>query len=140
MRASPFDWTVGDRLEKLEQLYRREGGKAEAVALALGCSRRAVVNKAEKMGWGKERRARRKAERVKPYYGKERRSLPKGQLSDDQLIAQAMAAGRVRQVAPGLAAGLSYWERAAGRVASPIAANYRSFNYGGAGRRAGLAI
>lgn len=130
MRKSPFDWTVGDRLNVLERLYRAEGRKAEEVAAIIGCTRKAVVLKAARLGWGSERRQRRKEARVTPPR-KVKRTPPATQLTDAELIALAVSEGRVSVLQPGRAAGLSAWERAAGMVA-PAAekANYRNFRFG----------
>lgn len=128
-RKSPFDWTVGDRLDLLERLYRTEGRKAEEVAALIGCTRKAVVLKAARLGWGSERRQRRKDERVTPPR-KVRRPPPSTQLTDEQLVAIALSQGRVRVLPVGRAAGLSSWERAAGMVAPAGETNYRNFRFG----------
>lgn len=131
MRAAPFVWT-DERLTVLETLYRQQRRKAEAVAAVLGCSRKAVVNKAGDLGWGAERRAARRAARVKPFYGKERRALAVVGRSDAELIADALAAGRVRVLPAGFAAGLSSWERAVGYAAPPPGVEWNGRKFGAA--------
>lgn len=127
MRAAPFEWTPA-RLEVLETLYRVAGQRSATVAGVLGCSVKSVVRKAGELGWGAERRVARRAARVKPFYGKERTARAAAvSRSDAELIAEAIAAGRVRTVAAGTAAGITAWERAMGRTAPPPGAEFNAY-------------
>lgn len=128
MRTAPFEWTA-ERLALLEKLYLQEGGLAEVVAAALGCSRRAVVRKATALGWGaKRRQARREARKYRNYY-KPVRVVGR---SDAELIAEALRAGRVTVLPAGTAAGLSRWERAMGYAAPPPGVDFNGRRFGAA--------
>lgn len=138
MRSTPFEWTP-ERLEVLEKLYRVAGQRSDTVGSVLGCSAKSVVRKAGELSWGAERRAARRAARVKPFYGKERAARA-GAISrpDAELIAEAVAAGRVRVVEPGIAAGLSAWERATGYAVPPPGVEFNGPRFG-APKKADLA-
>ncbi|MDB5458133.1 MAG: hypothetical protein JWP92_3718 [Caulobacter sp.] len=118
-RTSPFVWT-DDRLDQLKRLYLVEVGAAEAVAAVIGCSRKAVVQKANLLGYGAERRAVRKAMAKRPRRCRRKAVVLVGPAATDaELVAAAVAAGRVTILPAGHACGTSTWERAMGVTARP---------------------
>ncbi len=144
MSAAPFVWT-SDRVSRLRQLYLSEVRSAGDIAAVLGCEVRVVIRKIHRLGLTKDRpqgarlaevraaaamaRARLAVVRVEAAKAAEAEAAARPVVSDAQLIAEAVAAGRVTIVPPGLAAGVSAWEHATGYVAmaAPPAPRTRRF-------------
>lgn len=126
MRAAPFDWSE-ERVLRLRALYAAPVASAESAAMALGCTVRCVVLKAGRLGLGNERREARHALAKRP---RRTRRMIGG--TDGDLIAAAVAAGRVRVVPAGIAAGLSAWERAMGYTAPAGQVEFNGGRHGGA--------
>lgn len=147
MPAEAFDWSQGDRVATLRQLYLVELKSAGEIADVLGCRVRSVIRKVQRLELAKLRPAgtrlaelrRDAAKGSARAAGLRRLELARREqvravvsVADADLIALAVAAGKVTVVPPGCAAGISAWERATGYIAPPP-----SFDYGG--RRFGAA-
>lgn len=124
MRAAAFEWTA-ERVARLRALYASPNASAESAATALGCAVRTVVLKASRLGLGAERREARHAVAKRPA-----RRVISGR-TDGELIAAAIAAGRVRVLPAGIAAGLSGWERAMGYTAPAGQVEFNGGRHGG---------
>ena len=114
-----FIWT-DERVRELHQRYVVNHESASAVAKAMGCEQRSVSRKASELGFSAMRpKHLRTADRLRgaatgrEVMATDRASRPVVVYvprSDDDLIAAALAAGRVTYLPPGQACGLSYWE------------------------------
>jgi hypothetical protein len=139
--AGEFVWTP-EQLARLRRLYVVELLSASEIAALIGCEPRAVSRKAHTTGLTRLRdvsvrqRERLRAQqlasaRAAEARAAERDAAPKP-ATDAELIAAAVAAGKVRHIAPGHACGLTGLERhlwASGPLTGRIAPKSR-----GAGR------
>ncbi|WP_426043685.1 hypothetical protein [Caulobacter sp. DWR3-1-2] len=112
-----FIWTA-ERLAVLRRLYVDELASASTIARAVGARPHDVSRKAHQLGLAALRPAGvRQAERsaaqgLGRQSRRERREERAGQvISDADLIAEAVAAGRVTRLPSGHAAGITRWER-----------------------------
>jgi len=126
MKVAAFEWSDA-RVLRLRTLYASPDVSAESAATALGCSVRTLVRKASRLGLGAERRDARHAVAKRP---RRTRAVISGG-SDGELIAAAIAAGRVRVLPAGIAAGLSGWERAMGYTAPAGQVEFNGGRHGG---------
>lgn len=114
-------WT-DDRLEILRDLYLGQGRPAAEVAEVLGHDMTAerVRKRVSDLGWKRDPALAHRnymAKRHPPKAAKPAKVVVVG-LSDQELIAQYLAARQVTKCAPGWAAGLTAWELAT-RTAPP---------------------
>lgn len=145
--SGPFVWTP-DRVSRLRQLYLFEVQSAGDVAKVLGCAPRVVIRKIQRLGLAKDRpqgarlselraaqakataRAAERRGAARAVAEAEAEAAKRAVVSDAELIARAVAAGRVTVVPPGLAAGIGAWEQATGYVVPVAPAERRTRRFG----------
>jgi hypothetical protein len=137
-----FIWTEA-RLADLRRLYVDQGRQPSDIAAALGCRARDVSRKASDLGFHALRseevrrgqqlavlsrawRAAAASRRVRREEA-EREADRVARLSDAELIARAVAAGRVTVLKPGYARGTTRWE---GHLHTSIGDKVGGFRFG----------